>query len=353
MEGPIDDSALFELLGRYLAGECSPTEVLVVQEWLAAAPQNRQTLEALQAIWEQAPAPDPQAQAREDAAWNRLQSRMRGTAGAPAAPAEEAAAPLVQLPRPSAARWWWRVAAMLAVGVSISLVIYLNQLRQDPKTALRTLATSDQPLTDTLPDGTIVHLNAHSRLDYPAAFAAGERVVALDGEAFFEVAHDAAHPFRIAAGAADVRVLGTSFNLSTRGARVRVAVQTGTVELSQHDSLSAQPKAKLLLTAGMAGSYDGKRNVLQAEAGEVENDQYWRTGKLVFRDAPMARVVTQLNAVLPDSIVLANAAIGQCHLSTSFTRPSIDDVIMVITETFDLQVTHNGNIYQFDGSGCE
>ncbi len=358
MEGPIDDSAIFDLLGRFLAGECNPEETARVQDWLAAAPENQTTLEALKEIWHHAPAPDPQAQAREDIAWSKVSMRMQAQASAQAAHAageEPTAAPsLAPLPKATSARqWWWRIAAMLAVALSIGMVFYLNQLRQQPGSELLAFSTGATALTDTLPDGTIVHLNAHSRLVYPAQFAAGERVVSLEGEAFFEVAHDAAHPFRILAGAADVRVLGTSFNLSTSGEQVRVAVQTGKVELTQHDSLTPQPRAKLLLTAGMAASYDGKRKAMQQELGEVENDQFWRTGNLVFRDASMERVVDQLNAVFSDSITLGNPALASCHLSTSFRRPSIDSVITVIAETFDLKVTHNGNVYQLDGEPCE
>jgi transmembrane sensor len=359
MEGPIDDSAMFELLGRHLAGECSPSETAMLENWLAAAPENQQSLEALKAIWSQAPQPDPQVQARTDAAWSRMQQRMQASAASegdpaevPEMPATPAAMPLLS---PQAARklWMWRAAAMLMVALSVSLIFFLNQSRKNPETELVAVLSGDAPLTDTLPDGTVVYLNAHSRLEYPKAFAAGERVVALDGEGFFEVAHDPAHPFRIHAGDADVRVLGTTFNLSTRGARVRVAVQTGRVELSAADSLPQQPRAKVLLTAGMAGSYDPQRKVVTQEDGEVENDQFWRTRKLIFRDAPMQRVVAQLNAVLEDSIALTNPALGNCHLSTSFDRPSIDSVIAVITETFDLKVTVNGNIYQLDGEGCK
>ncbi len=356
MEGSIDDSAMFELLGRHLAGECSPDEAAMVAQWLQQSPENQKTLEALQIIWSQAPAPDPQAQAREDAAWNRLQARMHAPATASSSDEGGGAVEpqVLQMPKPDRNRLrLWRLAAMLAIAVSIGMVFYLNQIRKNPVTELLTVASGVQPLTDTLPDGTIVNLNAHSSIVYPAQFAAGERVVQLEGEAFFEVAHDAAHPFRIHAGATDVRVLGTSFNLSTRGARVRVAVQTGKVELSERDSLQGQPRAKLLLTAGMAGSYDGSKKALRQEQGEVENDQFWRTGNLVFRDAPMARVVEQLNAVFADSIALSNPGLARCHLSTSFTRPSIDSVITVIAETFDLKVTHNGNLYQLDGEPCE
>ena len=64
-----------------------------------------------------------------------------------------------------------------------------------------------------LPDGTKVWMNACSELEYPALFSRGERRVRLDGEAFFDVAHDKAHPFIVETFACDVEVRGTHFNV--------------------------------------------------------------------------------------------------------------------------------------------
>ena len=69
----------------------------------------------------------------------------------------------------------------------------------------------------TLGDGTQVWLNAESELSYPVVFAGGRREVELRGEAYFEVARDAARPFIVKTAAMDVRVLGTSFNVCPDG----------------------------------------------------------------------------------------------------------------------------------------
>src|SRR5690606_28854486 len=64
-----------------------------------------------------------------------------------------------------------------------------------------------------LPDGTRVWLNAASTLSYPSRFTHTERRVTLQGEGYFEVAHQAAKPFIVATAAQDVKVLGTHFNI--------------------------------------------------------------------------------------------------------------------------------------------
>ena len=64
-----------------------------------------------------------------------------------------------------------------------------------------------------LADGTLVHLNAGTTLEYPVVFSHKDRRVKLTGEALFEVAHDAKHPFIVETFATDLQVLGTKFNV--------------------------------------------------------------------------------------------------------------------------------------------
>ncbi|RZK45458.1 MAG: hypothetical protein EOO59_21030, partial [Hymenobacter sp.] len=80
----------------------------------------------------------------------------------------------------------------------------------------------------TLPDGSQVWLNAASSLRFPVAFTGSERRVELTGEAYFEVAKDAKHPFKVAARGAEVTVLGTHFDVQAY------------VELGQYDATSAK-----------------------------------------------------------------------------------------------------------------
>ena len=65
----------------------------------------------------------------------------------------------------------------------------------------------------TLADGTLVHLNAGTTLEYPVVFSHKDRRVKLTGEALFEVAHDAKHPFIVETFATNLQVLGTKFNV--------------------------------------------------------------------------------------------------------------------------------------------
>jgi transmembrane sensor len=341
MEGYNDSHVNYELLGRYLGGECTPAETRQVEEWLAASPDNARILEELRNLWEKA-ADQEKTGVDVDAAWQRVHSHIRGSSGTTIRP------PFSKSP----AMWFIRIAAAFFVVVCVGLVLTLNYYRHRPETTLRTFTSGDLPVTDTLPDGSVVTLNAHSKLEYPEKFAGKERLVTLQGEAYFDVAHDPAHPFRIHAGAADVRVLGTSFHLNARSDQVKVAVQTGKVELSQADSTPGTPRPRIVLTAGMAARYDSKARKILPEAGDVENELFWKTKRLVFRNEPLAEVVAVLNATLGDSIVLDSEAIRDCPLTTTFDQPSIASALDVIAKTFNLEVIQDGHRYILTGSGC-
>lgn len=344
MEGLYEGDINYELLGRYLGGECTAEEIAMVEQWLAASPENERIMDALQEIWLQSMDAGEPMPVDVEAAWERVRTHIE----------DAKTAEIRRMVRRSPTMWFIRIAAAVAFVVSIGLVLVLNYYTRLPETQLATLDSGDDLLADTLPDGTVVTLNAHSRLTYPLKFAGNERLVQLEGEAFFDVMHDSRHPFRIHAGAADVRVLGTSFNLSARGGNVKVDVQTGTVELSEVDSLEeGKPRQKLLLQAGTAGSYDSKTKRLQQEQGEVENALYWKTKKLVFRDQPLKLVVASLNAVLGDSIVLGNEAVGRCALTTTFEKPSIAAALEVIVATFNLEIVRDEKHYQLQGAGCD
>lgn len=89
-----------------------------------------------------------------------------------------------------------------------------------------------------LPDGTKVWLSPNSKLRYPAKFTDNDRLVMLDGEAFFEVTHDAGHPFIIKSAEVSTTVLGTSFNVTAYAKQqtINVTLVSGRVAVALNGS---------------------------------------------------------------------------------------------------------------------
>ena len=142
-----------------------------------------------------------------------------------------------------------------------------------------------------LPDGTRVTLNFSSRLQvryYPR-----RRETVLDqGEAFFQVAADRSRPFTVDSGASQVRVVGTAFNVRAGPPALVVKVLEGKVEL-RPDRHAADGR-RLLLGAGAGMSVDARDGTRQPLAAGADTVGDWRSGQLVFQQAPLTQVAADL-----------------------------------------------------------
>lgn len=137
-----------------------------------------------------------------------------------------------------------------------------------------------------LPDGTHVWLNAASRLRFPQIFVGGERKVFLEGEAYFDVKHDA-KPFKVEAKNQEVTVLGTAFNINAYASEpyVLTTLSRGKVKV-----ISGTQEA--LLTPGEQ-SFQAKGQLGQRRA-DMETALAWRNGKLAFVDAEIEEIMREV-----------------------------------------------------------
>ncbi len=121
-----------------------------------------------------------------------------------------------------------------------------------------------------LADGTKVWLNAESRLVYPSRFGPGRREVAVKGEAYFDVAADAARPFIVKAGGMDVEVLGTQFNLNTYSGAIYATLTQGKVRTAAAGgSVILNPGEQAVLPAGGSHPENGRQTFAPSQPGKT------------------------------------------------------------------------------------
>ncbi|PTT03635.1 anti-sigma factor, partial [Pedobacter sp. HMWF019] len=163
--------------------------------------------------------------------------------------------------------------------------------------------TTDKPLKNTiitpkggqykiiLPDGTDVALNAASSLTYPTSFQGGERRVELNGEAYFEVAKNAAMPFRVQSTGQTVEVLGTHFNINAyddEGA-IRTTLLEGSVKITSATASSIiRPGQQALI------SKTGKGTILTREVNP-EKEIAWKDGMFSFENDDIKSVMRSIS----------------------------------------------------------
>ncbi|CAL1518988.1 FecR domain-containing protein [Chitinophaga sp. MM2321] len=141
----------------------------------------------------------------------------------------------------------------------------------------------------TLPDGTLVWLNAASSLRYPTSFAGGERRVELTGEGYFEVTKDPARPFYVQVQGMEVAVLGTHFNVMAYADEgiIKTTLLSGAVKVTHgHSSAQLLPGQQAGLPATAAG--------FTVKPADIEQVMAWKNGLLSLEDADVPAVMRQI-----------------------------------------------------------
>jgi hypothetical protein len=180
-----------------------------------------------------------------------------------------------------------------------------------------------------LSDGTVVHLNAGTTLRYPVRFTAGQdRLVFLDGEAYFDVAKDKKHPFIVNAGNLYVRALGTHFNVSSYSEDdlTDVVLEEGSVALytknQKFDALT-----NILLKPGFKGSFAKKDSIIDVKSVNTDIYTSWIYGELYFRNMSFKYIAKKLERHYNVTIENHNQKLANEKFNASFKQQPIGVVL--------------------------
>ena len=174
-----------------------------------------------------------------------------------------------------------------------------------------------------LPDGSLMDLNSRSVV--AVHYEKGQRGIELkQGEALFSVEHDSSRPFVVQAGAGQVTVTGTRFDVRRDDDQTRVVVEAGTVKVQGH---AAQPV--VTLTAGLGTSIDNQGAVAAARPVNAQALLAWQTGKLVFNDASLAEVAREVSRYREKPLRVSTAA-SELRLTSVFKSNDTDALLKAL-----------------------
>lgn len=245
----------------------------------------------------------------------------------------------------------YMAAAMLLLAISAGIYYYYSK----PAPATVAQKTPDAPPPAghqliKLPDGSTVLLNAGSQLNYPDTFG-NTREVHLTGEAYFDIKHNPAKPFIVHAGKTRTVVLGTAFNIKAFPGQqqVVVTVTRGKVRVEKdHKTLSIlTPNEQLAVSNDDNDTQKAVVNTMEAIA--------WKRDDLVLDDIPLREAVQELQQHFGCSIVLSNAALGNCRITASFLHHEpLQEVIQVIARINRMEHHfEENNTVTLSGEGCQ
>lgn len=333
------------LIHKHLSNELSAEDKLEFEKWLASSPANRQRLDEAERIWKLTFGFDENevSEADLDINLDAEIARFKERVEADDWDDNEIHANVYKLPI-------FRIAAAAAV-IFVGVLYVTQTLRQGLKsdtqnTVVETAANELRQVA--LPDGSTVWLNENSRLSFATAF--DTRALSFEGEAFFDITHDASNPFAIQSGSGIIRVLGTSFSIRNRvdDSQLEVTVATGKVSLEGQNG-----QAKEVLPAGYQGRLNKSTHQVSANPNTNPEFQSWRKRPLQFNETTFNEVVTQLSAHFALVVDTPSAQLAGCTFSGQFDNPSLSEVLDALAFSLDVQISQQNNVYSFSGSGCD
>jgi transmembrane sensor len=309
---------IYTLIAKRLDQEANAEETAALESWLAEDMLNAETFLQLKKI-HRASATYLQQPVNTAAAWQKIDGKINSNT------------PVVKM---SFAKLL-SVAAILLVAIVAAW--FAKGLLFDESWEKSTAVSVN--MEQRLPDGTIVWIRKGGTLEWRADFDEN-RQVKLYGEAFFDVAHNAAHPFSVRTGQSITTVLGTSFSIRSVGGFDQVIVTRGKVNVEP--VTDNKPAAQLLPGDKLVLSKDK----LMRSSVSDSNYLAWKTGVLHFRDVKLDRALRAVSDLFQVSVqgdATSNSA--NTSLTASFENQPLNKVLDTISLLTGLEHNH-----QADGS---
>lgn len=293
---------ILTIIEKQLKGQASVEETTSLQQWRAENPSHDRIYHQLEKLWQESGVLLTEKTYDAESAWDKIDLRLeKGNKKAPV-------------------RMLTRLAAAACI---IGILFIAGWLILGKNTTKLLVAKAEQTNTAvTLPDGSQILLRKGATLSYPKTFSGAKREVSLTGEAFFEVQHDAAHPFHIQTVRATLEVLGTAFTINSSDKQDELFVSSGKVLFTN------KAGDKHIITPQQYSKLDDKG--FEIKPLNDPNFLSWKTGQLKFDNTPIDQVANALSNHYNLNIVADSALLKQPKIQTitaSFNQQSIEAVL--------------------------
>lgn len=228
----------------------------------------------------------------------------------------------------------WAAAAGLLL--TVALLFALTMRPSAPEAGDYTTSTAEIKEVK-LPDASQATLGALSAME--VAYSATERRVALiAGEAFFAVAPDAARPFVVVVADAEIRALGTKFEVRRSRAGVRVSVLEGKVEVTQ-----TRLSAKRVLAAQERVRVEPSGQLSEIQPVRQSRPGLWRQGRLVYENATLSEVMSDADRYYAGNIIIDAEDLRTLPVSAAFRTDQIQEMMDALSLSLPISVRKLSN----------
>jgi transmembrane sensor len=230
-----------------------------------------------------------------------------------------------------------KIAAAVLVTAAVSVGGSLFAFHQQSQTFATTIGGREAL---SLVDGSKIELNTDTVLRM--ADGAGQRKVWLDkGEAYFDIKHDASHPFVVMVAGHRVTDLGTKFIVRQDGDRVEVKLLEGSARLDATDG--APSRSAVLKPGDVAVATADAMSVTKQSVKRLSSELSWRRGVLIFDRTTLADAVSEFNRYNRQKIVIADPAIAKLEMGGTFPADDVKLFGRAARTALGLHVEDRGN----------
>lgn len=311
----MDKEKVESLIEKYINGTCSPDELLVVENFLNQVQTNNTN-------WD-----DSLFGSADRVKKNIYQSILKNIRQ-----------PEIKYKKTGLSWRILKIAASIALMVALSVAAYLffahpREMKQYTDQTITTSASFGQTKSFSLVDGTKVTLNSGSALHYPQSFNTKIREVSLEGEAYFDVAHNAKIPFIVKTPELDITVIGTEFNVCAYlGEDIASAtLVNGKVALRVNQSMSGSVN-DIILKPLQRAVYTKNSNTLHVGRVNTHLFTSWKEGLIVFSDTPLKNVIQRLHRKFNVDFEFLNTEIEAYVYTVTFENEPLEKVLQILAQ---------------------
>lgn len=237
-----------------------------------------------------------------------------------------------------------KVAAMIAVILCCGITAYFipgNKTCHSSSGQLYSFSVEPgQKASMRLADGTIVWLNSASRITFDEDYNINERIVNLDGEAFFDVAKNPEKKFIVKCNGMEVEALGTEFNVKaySNDSVITTTLAKGKVKVSSCDQ-------NLTLLPNDVATYNLKRQTIEgSKVDDIAVADYWRSGQLVFDGEPLASIAQTIERMYNVKVNLKSEQLKNLKFTGTIQNNSLTNIIHIISLSYPLTYTISDSV---------
>lgn len=346
----ISENQFYNLLSLKLSGDADKEQLELLQQQLEVNPQWQFLYDQMMKSGEGYPIENIEQSYAAHIVKMQLQGKLE------AAPVEEQA----EVSKNSFKRVFFSVAVAASI-IGFSFFVYFKIMEKDHvKNSLNEVATKRGSKSFIkLPDGTQVWLNADSKLTFKENFGDKTREVSLNGEAFFDVFHDADHPFIIHTGKADVKVLGTTFNIRNYAVdkTMEATLIKGKIEVTLIDrpnqKIIIHPQEKIII---LKEGNPMVKEIKSPKATQAVNrvvltsvtikdsliaETGWMKDKMVFVNQPLEKIAEEIERKFAVTIIFKTNVVKQYRYTGVFEKESVSQIFHIIQLSRKINYTIN------------